>query len=78
LFVVGFVIFLIGLIAHTIANNRYLLEELLYRQKRQDLSPGPSANGSPRDRNPGGFGDVPETGGESSFSRGRRGPGAER
>ena len=39
LFIVGFVIFLIGLIAHTIANNRFLLEELLYRQKRQDLSP---------------------------------------
>jgi heme exporter protein D len=38
LFVVGFVIFLIGLIAHTIANNRFLLEELLYRQKRQELN----------------------------------------
>jgi glycosyltransferase involved in cell wall biosynthesis len=78
LFVVGFVIFLIGLIAHTIANNRYLLEELLYRQKRQELSPGPAANGIPGDRKSGGFGDVPETEGESSCSRGRRGPGAER
>ena len=38
LFIVGFVIFLIGLIAHTTATNRLLLEELLYRQKRQELS----------------------------------------
>lgn len=37
LVIVGFVIFLIGLIAHTIANNRFLLEELLYRQKRAEL-----------------------------------------
>lgn len=37
LFIVGFVIFLIGLIAHTTATNRLLLEELLYRQKRQEL-----------------------------------------
>jgi glycosyltransferase involved in cell wall biosynthesis len=39
LFIVGFVIFLIGLIAHTTATNRLLLEELLYREKRQELSP---------------------------------------
>lgn len=45
LFVVGFVIFLIGLIAHTIANNRFLLEELLYRQKRADL--GAQARATP-------------------------------
>jgi glycosyltransferase involved in cell wall biosynthesis len=37
LFIVGFVIFLIGLIAHTTATNRLLLEELLYRQKREEL-----------------------------------------
>ena len=36
--VVGFVVFLIGLTAHIIATNRFLLEELLYRQKRQELS----------------------------------------
>ena len=37
LLIVGFVIFLIGLTAHIIATNRFLLEELLYRQKRQEL-----------------------------------------
>lgn len=38
LLIVGFVIFLIGLTAHIIATNRFLLEELLYRQKRQELN----------------------------------------
>ncbi len=39
LFIVGLVIFLIGVTAHIIATNRFLLEEILYRQKRQELAP---------------------------------------
>ena len=40
LVVAGLVIFLIGLTAHIMATNRFLLEELLYRQKRQELGGG--------------------------------------
>lgn len=78
LFVVGFVIFLIGLTAHTIANNRYLLEELLYRQKRQELGSGLDPNAGPEARRRGGFGAVPETELEDPSSRGSGGPGGER
>ncbi len=43
LMVIGFLVFLIGLLADRIGGNRRLLEELLYRQRRAELGHAPSA-----------------------------------
>lgn len=44
LLIVGFLTFLIGLIADLVSFNRKILEEVLYRLRRQDSDPDQSAN----------------------------------
>jgi len=45
--IVGFVTFLIGLIADLVSFNRKILEEVLYRLRRQDSTPSPEEGESP-------------------------------
>lgn len=45
--IVGFVTFLIGLIADLVSFNRKILEEVLYRLRRQDSAQPPDAQGPP-------------------------------
>jgi len=47
LLIVGFVTFLIGLIADLVSFNRKILEEVLYRLRRQDSPPAPEEGESP-------------------------------
>ncbi len=47
LLIVGFITFLIGLIADLVSFNRKILEEVLYRLRRQDCAPSREDDGQP-------------------------------
>lgn len=49
LLIIGFVTFLIGLIADLVSFNRKILEEVLYRVRRHDLEQPPTEGPSPED-----------------------------
>ena len=46
--IVGFLLFMLGVMAHLLANNRLLLEEILYRQKKMSAGAGGTGVGETR------------------------------